>query len=74
MSRDQIIAAICRINRTADAAFLGAFTDAQLDEYLQRLTLIHDRRGRESVWIRRNPEPAIVGPFRSKTPWARPAA
>ena len=60
MSKLQIIEAIRHCNRTADQDFLISFDERALSSYLERLTTIKDRRGRDSRWVRRGDTPAIV--------------
>ena len=37
-------------NPTASADFLAQFSDEQLNAYLERLDLLHGRRGPRTVW------------------------
>lgn len=60
MSKQQMIDAIRQHNRTADEDFLASFDEQSLQRYLKRLTDIHGRRGKSSVWVREARTPAIV--------------
>lgn len=54
MSKLELIAAIQARNPSAAEAFLERFTADQLDAYHTRLTRLADRRGPDTVWVRRN--------------------
>jgi hypothetical protein len=60
MSKQQMVALIREHNRTAEADFLMRFEPRVLESYLRRLTLIHNQRGRTSVWVREGDTPAVV--------------
>lgn len=60
MSKQQMIDAIRQHNRSAEAEFLIEFNEVALKNYLERLTTIHGRRGRASVWVRTGETPAVV--------------
>ncbi len=60
MSKREMIDAIRRQNPTADEEFLTGFDPRVLEIYLQRLTQLHGRRGRDSVWVRCGDTPAII--------------
>lgn len=60
MTKPELIDAIRRLNRSVSAEYLLEFTDAMLREYLQRLTLLHGRRGRATVWVRHTTARAIA--------------
>jgi hypothetical protein len=55
-----LIDEIREFNRSAEPAFLDNFDLRSLDSYLERLTRLHGRRGRDSVWVREGDTPAIV--------------
>ncbi|MEM6553826.1 MAG: hypothetical protein AAF750_17045 [Planctomycetota bacterium] len=59
MSKQQVIDAICKRNRSARPEFLARFDDDALRDYLQRLTTVLGRRGRGSVWVRQGQCPAV---------------
>jgi hypothetical protein len=48
------------LNPSAREEFLSRFGQASLAEYLQRLDASKRPRGRDAVWVRRGPTPAIV--------------
>lgn len=58
MTKLEMIEQIRVHNRTADAEFLSRFDEPTLQAYLQRLTTLHGRRGRHSVWVRPGVSPA----------------
>jgi len=60
MSRDQLYDHILTINPSAGRAFLEQFDERKLGDYLDRLQISGRPRGRESVWVRRSPEPAVA--------------
>jgi len=55
-----MIDAIRRQNRSAAVAFLTAFDEQALENYLKRLTRVHGQRGRSSIWVREGKSPAVV--------------
>ena len=61
MSKEEMIEAIRRQNRTASRDFLDEFDDRQLSSYLRRLTTVRNRRGPGSAWVREGDTPAISG-------------
>ena len=60
MSKQQVIDAIRQHNRSASTDYLIRFNKEALEDYLQRLTMIQGRRGRDSIWIRRTTDRAVV--------------
>ena len=60
MSKEQIIAAIRCHNHSASLDYLLHFDQRALEDYLQRLTRVHNRRGRASVWVRQTTDRAVV--------------
>ena len=60
MSKQQVIEAIQKENRSASTEFLNTFDDPSLWAYLQRLTQVQGHRGRNSVWVRQGDTTAIV--------------
>lgn len=60
MSKQQTVEAICQRNRSARPEFLMRFDQQVLDSYLKRLTLIHNKRGPASIWVRPADTRAIV--------------
>ena len=60
MSKQEMIEAICRYNRTAGPDFLNSFKEPALERYLRRLTRVHGRRGPSSVWVRDGETAAVV--------------
>lgn len=60
MSKEQIIQAIRRHNRTASPEFLLEFNQRVLEDYLQRLTRVLGRRGRGSYWVRQTTGRSVV--------------
>ena len=52
MSKERLIEAIVEANPSARPEFLMRFHERDLDEYLRRLTTLHNHRGRLSVWQR----------------------
>ena len=66
MSKQEMIEAIRRQNRTVTEDYLGDFDEPALQEYLERLTTVHGRRGRNSIWVRRTHERAIVTRHRKR--------
>jgi len=52
MSKQQMIEAIQRTNRSADPNFLDHFQEDVLQTYLTRLSEIHNHRGPDSIWVR----------------------
>ncbi len=55
MTKQQMIEAIRQRNRSAQQEFLVRFDEASLRSYLDRLTVVAGRRGRDSIWVRPNP-------------------
>lgn len=51
---------IIELNPTATAAFLMRFTEDSLRNYLERLMMSFQPRGRDSRWVRTGETPAIV--------------
>ena len=60
MSKQQIIEAIQKHNRSAEVHFLLSFDESALKRYLERLTLVNGQRGPGSVWVRQGETPAVV--------------
>ncbi len=60
MNKEALIYEIMQRNQTAEPALLMAFDEDTLETYLRRLTLLTDRRGRGSEWVRDGSSPAIV--------------
>lgn len=60
MSKNEIIAAIRQVNRTAQEELLIRCDETALAQYLQRLKELNNRRGRTSVWVRTGETTAIV--------------
>lgn len=60
LTRSQLIQQIFEVNSTATPGFLAHFTDDQLRDYLDHLTVAADRRGPATVWTRRDSRPAIA--------------
>ncbi len=64
LSKQQMIDEIRQHNRSANDQFLIKFNETALRQYLERLTLLHNHRGKDSRWVRTGPAPAIVIPRR----------
>lgn len=60
MSKHQMVDAIRERNRSANTEFLMTFDEQTLQSYLQRLTNVVGRRGRESGWIRQGTSRSVV--------------
>jgi len=60
MSTAQLIQEICRLNRTADARFLGRFDRDDLDRYLAHLKFKSDPDHARSAWVRPGDTPAMI--------------
>ena len=60
MGKLQIIEAIRKQNQSAAVTFLSGFDEGSLTTYLKRLQLTDHPRGRQSVWVRRGPSPAVI--------------
>lgn len=58
--RAHLIQQIFDVNPTATPGFLSHFNDDELEEYLEHLTTACDRRGRDTVWVRRCSQRAIA--------------
>lgn len=56
-----MIEQIRRCNRSVSAEFLLAFDEEALGSYLRRLTALHGRRGKSSVWVREDGRGAATG-------------
>jgi hypothetical protein len=52
MSKQQLIEQIRQKTRGVPADFLETFDEPTLQQYLNRLTRVMGRRGRDSVWVR----------------------
>jgi hypothetical protein len=52
MTKDQLVAAITSINRSAAIEFLMSFDVRDLRQYLDHLELTREPRGRDSKWRR----------------------
>ena len=63
MSKDQMIEQIRHRNQTASTDFLGRFNEEALQSYLQRLTLLHDHRGKSTAWVREGGPAAVTGRY-----------
>ena len=66
MNKQEMIEQIRSRNRSASVEFLVHFDEQALTSYLNRLTRINGRRGRDSVWVREGDSPAVV----TRTPLA----
>jgi len=60
MNKQEMIEQIRTRNRSASVDFLVHFDEQALSSYLNRLTRINGRRGKDSVWVRESGRPAIV--------------
>lgn len=60
LSKTQLIDQIISLNPTATTAFLDAFQESGLRNYLDHLLALQTPRGRDATWTRRNDTPAIV--------------
>jgi len=60
MNKLRMIEEIRSHNRSARTDFLVHFNEEALSEYLSRLNRCQNHRGRDSVWVRQTPEPAMV--------------
>ena len=60
MSKQQVIAAILRRNRSVSEDYLVHFDEQTLSSYLQRLTSLAGRRGRNSRWVRQTTDRSVV--------------
>lgn len=60
LTREQVVDRIMHLNPSAREEFLSRFGQASLAEYLQRLDASKRPRGRDAIWVRRGPTPAIV--------------
>jgi hypothetical protein len=60
MSKQQLIEAIRKQNRSATETFLIDFDESALTNYLNHLTFRHTPRGDGSVWVRTGETPAVV--------------
>lgn len=60
MSKQEMIEQIRERNRSASVEFLVHFDEQALTSYLNRLTRINGRRGRDSVWVRDGLSRAVV--------------
>ena len=60
MSKQQMIEQIRMHNRSATSDFLIHFDEQTLNDYLRRLTRLHDRRGKETGWVRPSARPAVT--------------
>ena len=65
MSKQETIEAIRQCNPSAAEAFLSAFPENALQQYLLRLTQLKDHRGRDSRWVRPDITPALAQPQRA---------
>lgn len=54
-----LISEIRSINRAVSSTFLRTFPPDALSEYLSRLRLTEQPRGRDSRWVRREGRPAV---------------
>ena len=61
LGREQVIARIIGRNKTASAAFLDQFSDAQLRFYLDHLRIVDQPRHLAIAWHRPGDTPAITG-------------
>lgn len=55
-----MIEAIRLHNRSATSDFLVHFDEQTLDNYLRRLTTLHDHRGKGTNWVRETVTPAVT--------------
>ena len=62
MSKPELIQAIQELNPTADGAFLGRFGPDELAAYHTRLTRLANRRGPDTVWVRRTRDEPRLAP------------
>jgi hypothetical protein len=60
LSKDQIIAAIQQINRSARAEWLRLFDAQALQRYLDHLEQTLEPRGGHSIWVRPSETRAVV--------------
>lgn len=60
LSKTQLIDQIMSLNPTATTAFLDAFQESGLRNYLDHLLALQTPRGRDATWTRRADTPAIV--------------
>lgn len=60
LSKEQIIAAIQQINRSARTDWLSRFDAQALQRYLDHLEQTLEPRGAHSFWIRGDETPAII--------------
>jgi hypothetical protein len=60
LSKDQIIAGIQQINRSAQQEWLSLFDVSALRRYLDHLQRTLEPRGGHSVWVRPNETAAVM--------------
>ena len=60
LNKSVLVGEILSINPSAAAEYLMSFDVASLRQYLDRLQLTRQPRGRDSVWIRKGRAPAVV--------------
>lgn len=56
----QLVEQILQINKTASAAYLHQFARTELCHYLEHLLNSQRPRGRDAVWVRREPGAGIL--------------
>ena len=59
-TKREMIEAIRERNRSAEPEFLSSFDEPTPASYLQRLTHLANRRGRQSVWVRDGSTRSVV--------------
>jgi len=59
-SKKQMIEQIRQRNHSASDEFLLDFDEPALEQYLDRLTSVVGRRGKDSIWVRETDSPAII--------------
>ena len=59
LTREQVVDRIMKRNITASPGFLDQFRDRDLQDYLRRLDIASEPRGRRASWARCGESPAI---------------
>ncbi len=60
MNKQELIEHIRQRNRSVSDEYLVRFNEKALQSYLDRLTHVVGRRGRDSRWVRQSDGPAVV--------------
>ena len=60
MNKQELIEHIRQRNRSVSDEYLVRFNEKALQSYLDRLTHVVGRRGRDSRWVRQGDGPAVV--------------